>query len=83
MFGLVFLEVDLRLLEVDFRVFHGLILENLVDEQKMEDAADVLTPVHEKLVEDLIEDVMVDSLLELVGKDVVELVDQRQHLLQE
>jgi hypothetical protein len=82
-FGLILLEVNFSLLEVDFRVFHGFILEDLVDEEKVEDAANVLAPVHEKLVENLIEDVVVDGLLEIVGKDVVELVDQGQHLLEE
>jgi hypothetical protein len=49
----------------------------------MKDVPDFLTPVHEQLEEDLVEDVVVDHLLEVVGKDVVELIDDGQHLLQQ
>lgn len=49
----------------------------------MKDVPDFLAPVQKQLEEDFVEDVVVDHLFEIVSEDIVEFVDDRQHLLQQ
>ena len=51
-----------------------------MNNQEVEEGADLLTPVKEEGVEHPREQVAVESLLEIGGEDQVELVNERQHL---
>ena len=46
----------------------------------MEEFPNLLVPVHEELVEDVVDDVVVNGLLELLGEDGVVLVEDGEHL---
>jgi hypothetical protein len=61
-------------------IFGLFILTNSIYQEQMEDDTNILAPMHEKFIKDLIDDVMIKSFFKLVGEDVVVLVDNRKHL---
>lgn len=60
----------------------GVLVIDFEDEKHVEDTADVLAPVEEKLIENFAKNELVEVLLELAGEDEVELVDDGESLLQ-
>ena len=55
--------------------------ENTMDDEQVEEGANLHTPVQEEVMEHPGKQVIVEPLFEIRGKDRVELIDERQHLL--
>lgn len=53
------------------------------NEQQMEDVSYILAPMQEELVEYFVDEQLIDIVLELLGEDVVKLVDNGQDFLKE
>jgi hypothetical protein len=46
----------------------------------VEESSDLFVPVHKQLIEDVVDDVVIEGFLELLGEDIVVAVEDREHL---
>lgn len=60
-----------------------LCLADLEDDEKVEGAADILAPMQEKLVDNSGENVVVECVAELEAEEIVEAIEDSEHLLEQ